>query len=73
MNIIDEWTNASKKEDVDSAHQSLTSYQFVFILHLMENIDELCLVMQSQSQDILNAISVISSAKAFIQKLRDEG
>ncbi|XP_024164107.1 uncharacterized protein LOC112171105 [Rosa chinensis] len=63
--------------DADSAYESMTSYQFVFILHLMEeimeNTNELCLALLSQSQDILNAMSLVSSTKAFIQKLRDNG
>ncbi|XP_062003225.1 uncharacterized protein LOC133720770 [Rosa rugosa] len=76
MNIIDEG-KSPEAGDADSAYESMTSYQFVFILHLMEeimeNTNELCLALQSQSQDILNAMSLVSSTKAFIQKLRDDG
>ncbi|XP_062028831.1 uncharacterized protein LOC133744806 [Rosa rugosa] len=75
MNIIDEGKSL-QAGDADSAYESMTSYQFVFILHLMEelmeNTNELCLALQSQSQDILNSMS-LSSTKAFIQKLRDDG
>ncbi|XP_061993644.1 uncharacterized protein LOC133711555 [Rosa rugosa] len=75
MNIIKEG-KSPQAGDADSAYESMTSYQFVFILHLMvimENTNELCLALQSQSQDILNAMNLVSSTKAFIQKLRDDG
>ncbi|XP_024171402.1 zinc finger MYM-type protein 1-like [Rosa chinensis] len=75
MNIIKEG-KSPQAGDADSAYESMTSYQFVFILHLMEkimgNTNELCLALQSQSQDILNAMNIVSSTKAFIQKLRDD-
>ena len=38
----------------------------------MEITDKLCQVLQSQSQDILNAMHLISSTKALIQKFRDD-
>ncbi|XP_062011181.1 uncharacterized protein LOC133727792 [Rosa rugosa] len=76
LNIIEEG-KSPQAGDADSAYESMTSYQFVFILHLMEeimeNTNELCLALQSQSQGILNAMSLVSSTKAFIQKLRDDG
>ena len=39
----------------------------------MEITDKLCQVLQSQSQDILNAMHLVSSIKALIQKFRDDG
>ena len=55
----------------------MTSFEFVFILHLMKEIMEitklLCQALQCQSQDILNAMHIVSSTKALIQKLRDVG
>ncbi|KAK4583825.1 hypothetical protein RGQ29_021805 [Quercus rubra] len=63
--------------DGESAYEGLTSFEFVFILHLeketMEITDKLCQALQSQSQDILNAMHLVSSTKALIQKFRDDG
>ena len=39
----------------------------------MEIIDKLYQALQSQSQDILNAMHLVSSTKALIQKFRDDG
>ena len=39
----------------------------------MEITDKLCQVLQSQSQDILNAMHLVSFTKALIQKFRDDG
>ena len=50
------------------AYEGLTSFEFVFILHLeketMEITDKFCQALQSQSQDILNAMHLVSSTKA---------
>ncbi|XP_020108830.1 uncharacterized protein LOC109724423 [Ananas comosus] len=55
----------------------MTSFEFVFILHLMKEITEvsciLCQHLQCKSQDILNAMHLVASTKSLIQKLRDEG
>ena len=39
----------------------------------MEITDKLCQALQSQSQDILNVMHLVSSTKALIQKFRDDG
>jgi hypothetical protein len=69
-------TTLSQREEVDSAYEVLTSFEFVFILHLMKKIMELiyklCQVLQYKTQDILIAMRLISSIKAFIQTLRDD-
>jgi hypothetical protein len=55
----------------------LTSFEFIFILHLMKEImgitDVLCQVLQQKSQDILNVVHSVSIAKKLIKKLRDDG
>jgi hypothetical protein len=55
----------------------ITSFGFIFTLHLMKEImgitDVLCQALQQKSQDILNAIHSVSIAKELIQKLRDDG
>jgi hypothetical protein len=45
----------------------VTSFEFIFILHLMKEImgitDVLCQALQQKSQDILNVINSVSAAK----------
>ncbi|XP_059458426.1 uncharacterized protein LOC132188028 [Corylus avellana] len=67
----------SQRGDAKAAYKMLTSFEFIFILHLMKEIlgitNVLCEVLQQKSQDILNAIHSVSIAKKLIQKLRDDG
>ncbi|XP_057739680.1 uncharacterized protein LOC130956683 [Arachis stenosperma] len=57
------------------ALKSLLSFDFVFILHMMKEImritDKLCQALQQKSQNILNAMHLVSSTKSLIQQLRD--
>ncbi|XP_065630415.1 uncharacterized protein LOC136067905 [Quercus suber] len=77
QNIIDDAIDGEHRAEAESAYEGLTSFEFVFILHLeketMEITDKLCQALQSQSQDILNARHLVSSTKALIQKFRDDG
>ena len=54
----------------------LTSFEFVLILHMMKEImgitNILCQVLQQHSQDLLNAMHLVSTTKSLIQKLRDD-
>ncbi|XP_059456615.1 uncharacterized protein LOC132186648 [Corylus avellana] len=67
----------SQRGDAKAAYKMLTSFEFIFILHLMKELmgitDVLCQVLQQKSLDILNAIHSVSIAKKLIQKLRDDG
>ena len=60
LNIIDDAGDGEHQVEVESAYDDLTSFEFVFIFHLeketMEITDKLCQALQSQSQDILNAM-----------------
>ena len=55
----------------------MTSFEFVFILHLMKETlgitNVLCQALQQQSQDIVNVIQLVATTKVLIQKLREEG
>jgi hypothetical protein len=67
----------SQRGDAKAAYKLLTSFKFIFILHLMKEImgitDILCQVLQQKFQDILNALNSVSIAKKLIQQLRDDG
>ncbi|KAH9791681.1 TTF-type domain-containing protein [Citrus sinensis] len=77
LNIIEDGTNAFQRGDVDATYEAMTTFEFVFILHLMKEImaitDILCQALQSKSQDILHVMHLVSSTKALMQKFRDDG
>ena len=68
--------NPSQKVEAESAYKVLISFEFVFILHFVNEIigiiDKLCQALQNQSQDILNVMHLVSSTKKLIQQFRDE-
>ena len=69
--------NYFQRGDADFAYNAMTSYEFIFILHFMKDImtitHDLCQVLQRKSQDILNAITLVSSSKTLIQRKRESG
>ncbi|XP_075670249.1 uncharacterized protein LOC142640021 [Castanea sativa] len=77
LNIIDDASDGEHRARAESAYDGLTPFEFVFILHLEKETikitDKLCQALQSQSQDILNVMHLVSSTKALIQKFRDDG
>ena len=77
QNIINDAIDGEHQTEAESAYEGLTSFEFVFILHLeketMEITDKLCQALQSQSQEILNVMHLVLSTKAIIQKFRDDG
>jgi hypothetical protein len=52
------------------AYMVLTSFEFVLILHLMKQVmgftNSLCQALQQNSQDILNAMTVVSTIKLLL-------
>ena len=74
LKIMDEGNSSQKV--VESAYEVLISFQFVFILHFVNETigitDKLCQALQNQSQDILNSMHLVSSTKKLIQQFRDE-
>uniref|UniRef100_A0A452ZJK5 DUF4371 domain-containing protein n=1 Tax=Aegilops tauschii subsp. strangulata TaxID=200361 RepID=A0A452ZJK5_AEGTS len=63
--------------DAVGALKIIMSFDFVFILHLMEKImkitDVLCQTLQKKSLDILNALDLVSTTKVLLGKLREDG
>jgi len=74
--ISKEGTIYSQRSDSEAAYTVLTSFEFVLILHLMKEIMGfthcLCQALQQNSQDILNAMKVVSTTKSLLQNLRNE-
>ena len=75
INTISE-EGANYKQRGEGTYQVLTSFEFILILHLMKEImgitNFLCQVLQQHSQDLLNAIHLVSTTKSLIQELRDD-
>ncbi|GKE31572.1 zinc finger MYM-type protein 1-like protein, partial [Tanacetum coccineum] len=67
----------AQKGEADSAYTYLKSFEFVFILHLMKEImgkiDILCQALQKKSQDIFNAIELVSATKESLSEFRNNG
>ena len=75
--ISEEGANYKQRGDAEGAYQVLTSFEFILILHLMKEMMGityvLCQALQQHSQDLLNAMHLVSTTKSLIQKLRDDG
>ncbi|KAM1664055.1 hypothetical protein ACFXTN_039633 [Malus domestica] len=69
-------TNSLRRE-ATGAYNAIRSFEFTFILHLLQEImgitDILCHELQNKSQDILNAMNLVITTKDVLQKLRLDG
>ncbi|CAH9105108.1 unnamed protein product, partial [Cuscuta epithymum] len=67
----------TQRSEADGVYDVMTSFEFVFILHLMIDVlavtDDLSQALQRKSQDILNAMHLVSSTKDLLQKMREHG
>ena len=76
-NIIFDGVTYAQRGDANAVYDGITSFEFVFILHLMIDIMEitydLCQALQRQSQNIVNAMHLVSTTKILIQKLKEDG
>ncbi|XLU57315.1 hypothetical protein S245_051963, partial [Arachis hypogaea] len=65
-NIIEDGTTYAQRGETYGVSKILLSFEFVFTLHLMKEImgitNVLCQALQQQSQDILNAMHIISTS-----------
>ena len=64
--------NYSLRGDANSAYDILTSFEFIFLLHLMRDIlvvtNDLCHALQCKNQDIFHAMSLVSLLKVCSKK-----
>ncbi|KAK9740787.1 hypothetical protein RND81_03G060100 [Saponaria officinalis] len=74
--MVDKSCNSHQRGDADIALNLMISYEFVFLSHLMREIlgitDILCQALQRKSQDIANALKLVSTTKSLIQNLRED-
>ena len=75
--LNDHSPNGKSKVEVRGVYKNMTSFDFVFILHFMHKImrisDTLGQILQRKSQDILIAITFVSTIKILLQELRECG
>ncbi|XP_023765444.1 uncharacterized protein LOC111913962 [Lactuca sativa] len=75
LKIIEEGID-SIKGDADSTYEIITTFEFIFVLHLVKEImeitDLLCQALQRQSQDVCNVLKLVASIKELLQKMKDE-
>ncbi|XP_071905943.1 uncharacterized protein [Coffea arabica] len=76
-NIAVDGGSYSQRGDANLPWNQLLSFEFVFTLHLMKDIMEithlLCMALQRKSQDILNAMHLVSSTTKLLKNFRDSG
>ncbi|XP_075475299.1 uncharacterized protein LOC142506047 [Primulina tabacum] len=69
--------NGRVKAEIRRIYRNMASFEFMFILHLMHKImrttDTLCQILQRKSQDILTAITFVTTTKTFLQEFRECG
>ncbi|KAH9685797.1 TTF-type domain-containing protein [Citrus sinensis] len=69
--------NNSIRGEAKGACESMTSFKFVFILHLLNKVlgvsDLFYQALQVKSQDILNVVHLVSTTKKLLQRLQDNG
>jgi hypothetical protein len=70
-------TKSSVRGKVAGAVTLMMTFDFVFILHVMQEImgitNLLCKKLQHKSRDIVNAMDDVATTKILIQELRDQG
>jgi len=75
--IDDVFTTYSQCGDADATYCFLKAFKFVFILHLIKEVmgktDVLSQALQKKSQDILNAMELVSATKEGLNELRNKG
>ncbi|ESR60220.1 TTF-type domain-containing protein [Citrus sinensis] len=68
-------SNNDIREEAKGVYDAMSTFKFVFILHLMNKVlginDLLCQTLQMKSQDILNTIHLISTTKLLLQSFRE--
>ncbi|KAL5843993.1 hypothetical protein ACOSQ4_009951 [Xanthoceras sorbifolium] len=74
--LSDVGLNGNIRGEAQGAYKDMRSFDFVFILLLLHRVlgisDVLCRALQMKSQDILNALNLVSTTKLLLQQLRED-
>ena len=75
--VINDGATVIQRAEADKVYDAFTSFEFIFILHLMRKIkkitDDIFPTLQHKSRDIVNAMHLVSKTKTFVQKLWEDG
>uniref|UniRef100_A0A803LR76 Uncharacterized protein n=1 Tax=Chenopodium quinoa TaxID=63459 RepID=A0A803LR76_CHEQI len=75
--IASEGTTYAQRGDALNGVKLLMSFEFVFNLHVVKEImaitDGLCQALQLKTQDVVNAMHLVSTTKTLLQNLRNDG
>lgn len=75
--IIEEGNSSSLRGEATGCLIIMRSFDFIFTLHMMHKImgvtDLLCRALQHKSLDIVSAMDLVSTTKALLLTLREEG
>ncbi|XP_074327191.1 uncharacterized protein LOC141665110 [Apium graveolens] len=77
LNLSTNWSTNAIRGGATGEYIHMRSFDFVFLLHLMQKTmgvtNVLCKALQEKSQDIINAMSLVSTTKTLLEKFRAEG
>ncbi|XP_076947317.1 uncharacterized protein LOC143619221 [Bidens hawaiensis] len=75
--ISDTSASSSHRSDADAVYSHTKSFEFMFILHLVKEVmgktDILSQALQKKSQDILNAMELVTATKGNLNDYRNNG
>ena len=68
--LIDEGQTSAQCGGADCAYEILTSFDFIFVMHLIKETmmitDIFCQALQHNLQDVSNALYLVSNTKALL-------
>ncbi|KAK9689327.1 hypothetical protein RND81_09G052700 [Saponaria officinalis] len=74
--LIDEGDTSAERAQATTALDTMTYFEFIFILHLMNKVLELSNLLsqalQRKSQDIINSLYLVETTKTLLLKLRND-
>jgi hAT family C-terminal dimerisation region len=76
-NIGADASASSVRAEADVAFNHLVDFEFVFVLCMMKEVLEIAEILsqalQKKSQDLVNAVHLVSSTRVLLQKMRENG
>lgn len=77
IDVINYGNTSTQRSEADRVYDFMTSFDFVLVMYMMRDILEFAQVLsqalQCKSQDILNALKLVSVTKDRLQSYRDNG
>ncbi|XP_071916165.1 uncharacterized protein [Coffea arabica] len=77
IDVINYGNTSTQRSEADRVYDFMTFFDFVLVMHMMRDIlgfaQVLSQALQCKSQDILNALKLVSVTKDRLQSYRDDG